>query len=197
MKNAFKLFDFMGTPVYLKHWFFALLIFVNFDVSIFISAFIAILIHELAHTYVAKKFNHSVDHVFLSLFAGGAIINTTYSSYRDTILIVGAGPVSNLILALLSFPFHNIPFMATFFNVNIILFIFNMLPIFPMDGGRISKAICQSLTKPSLGRKINGVIGIICSLLLVIFAMYSAWYIMAIFAVFFIYLNYKEVTQLY
>lgn len=46
MKNAIKLFDFEGTPVYLKYWFFILLL---LGIDKFISIFIAVLVHELAH----------------------------------------------------------------------------------------------------------------------------------------------------
>ena len=97
MKNSFKLFDFMGTPVYLKYWFFILfaILFMQYDfntsLDYFLSIFVAVLVHELAHTVVAKKFNHYVEHVYLDLLNGAAAIDTTYSPYNQTILIVAAG----------------------------------------------------------------------------------------------------------
>ena len=71
------------------------------------------------------------------------------------------------------------------------------MPIYPMDGGRICKAICQWMTKPSIGRKINGYISIICSSLLFIVSIMTSNVIMAIFAAFFIFLSYKEIEQKY
>jgi Zn-dependent protease len=201
MKNSFKLFDFMGTPVYLKYWFFLFLI---FGINIFVTFFIAVLVHELAHTYVAKKFNLPVSSVVLDFLAGSAGIDTTYTPYNQTILISVAGPISNLILSgfgwlLLSGGEDTFlaSFLLTFTSYNFILFIFNILPIYPMDGGRISKAICQSLTKPSIGRKINGYITIITTLLLFTFSIYSSMYIIAIFCLFFIYIGYTEIKQKY
>ena len=96
MKNSFKLFDFMGTPVYLRYWFF---LFLLFGVNTFVTFFIAVLVHELAHTYVARKFNLPVSSVVLDFLAGSAGIDTTYTPYGQTILIAVAGPVSNLLLS--------------------------------------------------------------------------------------------------
>ena len=199
MKNSFKLFDFMGTPVYLKYWVFALfaILFMQYDFNTsldwFLSIFAAVLIHELAHTAVAKKLNHYVEHVYLDVFNGAAAIDTTYSPYNQTILIVAAGPLSNLILYFIGSYLG----LDIFAQVNMFLFIFNILPIYPMDGGRICKAICQWITKPSIGRKINGYISIICSSLLFIFSIMTVNIIMALFAVFFIFLSYKEIEQKY
>jgi len=202
MKNAFKLFDFMGTPVYLKYWFF---LFLLFGINTFVTFFIAVLVHELAHTFVAKKFNLPVSTVVLDFLAGSAGIDTTYTPYGQTILVSVAGPLSNLILSGLGWLLLNnggsttfmASFLVTFVSYNFILFLFNILPIYPMDGGKISKAICQWFTKPSIGRKISGVISVICSVLLLVFSLYSSMYILAIFCLLFIYMGYTEIKQKY
>jgi stage IV sporulation protein FB len=189
----------MGTPVYLKYWFFILfaLLFMQYDfntsLNYFVSIFVAVLVHELAHTVVAKKFNHYVEHVYLDLLNGAAAIDTTYSPYNQTILIVAAGPISNLILYFIGSYLG----LDVFAQINMFLFIFNILPIYPMDGGRICKAICQWLTKPSIGRKINGCISIVASVLLFILSIMTANVIMALFAALFVFLSYKEIEQKY
>lgn len=205
MKNAFKLFDFMGTPVYLKYWFFILLPLFMLQsggfteqgfltgLDWFLSIFVTVLVHELAHTAVAKKFNHYVEHVYLDLLNGAAAIDTTYSPYNQTILIVAAGPLSNLVL----FFIGSYLGLDIFAQVNMFLFIFNILPIYPMDGGRICKAICQWVTKPSIGRKINGYISIFFSSLLFIVSIMTSSILMALFAALFIFLSYKEIEQKY
>ena len=199
MKNSFKLFDFMGTPVYLKYWFFILfaILFMQYDfntsLDYFLSIFVAVLVHELAHTVVAKKFNHYVEHVYLDLLNGAAAIDTTYSPYNQTILIVAAGPLSNLALWFIGSYLG----LDIFAQINMFLFIFNILPIYPMDGGRICKAICQWLTKPSIGRKINGCISIVASGLLFILSIMTTSVIMALFATLFVFLSYKEIVQKY
>jgi len=145
MKNSFKLFDFMGTPVYLTYWFF---LFLFFGINVFVTFFIAVLVHELAHTFVAKKFNIPVDNVCLDFLVGSASIDTTYTPYKQTILVSIVGPLSNLLLSGLGWLLLNnggadtflASFLLTFTSYNFILFLFNILPIYPMDGGRISKA---------------------------------------------------------
>jgi len=202
MKNSFKLFDFMGTPVYLKYWFF---LFLLFGINTFVTFFIAVLVHELAHTFVAKKFNIPVSNIILDFLAGSAGIDTTYTPYGQTILVSLAGPVSNLLLSglgllLLSNGLSTTfmgSFLFTFMSYNFILFLFNILPIYPTDGGRISKAICQWLTKPAIGRKINGYITIICSILLLMASLYLGGYVMAILCFIFIYMGYTEIKQKY
>jgi stage IV sporulation protein FB len=167
----------------------------NVALNWFISIFGAVLLHELAHTFAAKKLNHYVEYVYVDIFNGAAMIDTTYSSYRDTLLIVGAGPLSNLLLYLSS---SFIPGLEIFSEVNLLLFIFNILPIYPMDGGRITKVICQWLTKPSIGRKINGYISIVASSVLLLFSLlvYKSLF-MVVFSGLFIYYSYLEIKQKY
>jgi stage IV sporulation protein FB len=195
----------MGTPVYVKYWFFILLpLFIiqsggfteqGFLTGLdwFLSIFVAVLLHELAHTAIAKKLNYSVDHVYLDVFNGAAAIDTTYLPYKDTIRIVVAGPLSNLVLYFIGCYLE----LDIFSSVNLFLFVFNILPIYPMDGGRICKAICQWITKPSIGRRINGYISIVCSMLLFTFSIMSTNLIMIIFSVLFIFYSYKEIEQKY
>lgn len=198
MKNAFKLFDFMGTPVYLKYWFF---IFLLAGPAIFFALLISVLIHELAHTHVATKRGYKVDHVFIDFLVGGASIDVERLSYKDTILISVVGPLSNLVLSMLGYTYTlyigDSGFVALFTTMNFYFFVLNMLPIFPMDGGRISKAIIQSITKPTIGRKINGFLSIVASVALIVYSVVNSLYILAIFSVLFIFVAYTEIKQKY
>lgn len=207
MSNAFKLFDFMKTPVYLRYWFFAILLFVGFDISLFISIFISVLVHELAHTYVAKKLNYHVSSVALDVFYGSAQVDSSYQyRHKHSLLIVGAGPLSNLLLfgicfiALLYFPDNK--FIMDLSFVNILLFVFNILPIYPMDGGRISKSlICLALDKMGIvkankkGKMYNGVLSLFTSVALMIFCINAKMFILALFSIAFIYFSYLEITN--
>lgn len=202
MKNSFKLFDFMGTPVYLKYWFF---LFLLFGINEFIIFFISILIHELAHTYTAIKLKRPVENVCLDFLFGSAKINTDDSNYKDIILISIAGPLSNLVLFVISYLIVDFidsdifiyGFLKLFLFYNLLMFIGNMLPIYPIDGGRIIKAICQWTTNPTIGRKISGTISIISSIILLIFSLYLSMYILSIFCLLFIYLGYNELKEKY
>jgi len=119
MKQSFKLFNFVGSPVELSYWFF--LLFLILPVPTVIAVFISILIHELSHAYVADRLGWSVSGIKIDLFTGSAAIDTNIHE-RDSIPVVAAGPLSNLALAIVSifiglfFPYN---FLVTMVVVNI------------------------------------------------------------------------------
>lgn len=174
MNNAFKLFDFMGIPVYLKYWFFLLLL---GGPIFFLAILSAILLHELGHAYVAKKLGHSVGRVYINILHVAAEIDTSRTSHIETIYIVFAGPLVNLLLFTIGFLIINtgfidgtllFEFLSKSNQFNLILFIFNLLPIFPMDGGRISKSIFSILLGDRVGKYRAGILSIITCILLIL-----------------------------
>jgi stage IV sporulation protein FB len=207
MENAFKLFDFMGTPVYLKYWFFAILLFIGFDISLFIAIFVAVMVHELSHTFIARKFNYFVSAVHLDLFYGAAQVDTAYQyRHNHSLMIVGAGPLSNLIMlgigTLILIQFPDLKFIIDLNKINWLLFIFNILPIYPLDGGRMTKAFfCLLLGKintPQANKKgkfYNGILSMVTSIALLIFCLISSLFLLAIFSLLFIYMSYQEIID--
>lgn len=209
MNNAFKLFDFKGTPVYLKYWFFMLLL---AGPIFFVSILIAVLIHELAHAYVGKLLGCNVNRVYIDILYGAAEIDMSRTSNKDDILIVAAGPLSNLLLFGLGYLCVNsgyvdsgilLDFFNKFNQLNLILFIFNILPIFPMDGGRISKSIFSILFGNRIGKYRAGILSIITCFLLcfICFGLIPDFFntgmfpnpIIGIFSLFLLFLSYKEI----
>lgn len=199
MKTSFKLFDFAGAPVEMSIWFFIL--FLWFPIPTVASIFISVLIHELAHAWVANKRGWRVFRVKLDLFTGSAAIDTNIPE-RDSIPVVLAGPLSNLILAISCIPLSIIleetglsPFLNTLFIINILMFIFNMLPIFPMDGGRILKDFLF-LKMPSnrrLAKNIAGYTSLVFSTALLIYSVVTFSVILIIFSLLFVYTALVEV----
>lgn len=197
MKFTYKLFDFMGSAVNLRLWFLLLLAFV--PVADFFAIFIAVLIHELAHVYVAKKLNYRVGSVNIDLFYGSAETGII-SNHKDNILISAAGPISNLILMTVAFLikmvlpigiFHT--FMDAMVNINCILFIFNIIPIFPMDGGRISKSVLSMLFGNMKGAFYNGILSLVLSVIMFLVSVTCGLVVLAIFSLLFAYISYKEI----
>jgi len=133
----FKLFTFQGTPVNLNLLF--LIIFIITPIPIAVSIFISVILHEMAHAFVANRRGYRVYGIEVGLFSGSASIDSNIHE-RDSIPITAAGPISNLTLyfigMLISFVYPN-TFIDSFMMVNLLLFVFNILPIYPMDGGRI------------------------------------------------------------
>jgi len=195
MKTSFKLFDFLGTPVELSFWFF--LLFLWMPVSWVIAIFISVLIHELAHAYVAIRKGWQVYGVRVDLFTGSAAVDTNIHE-RDSIPVVAAGPLSNLALSVISIPLYLIfaetnpvfaNFINVFFVVNIFMFFFNILPIYPMDGGRLLKDFLFLKMKNNrrLAKKIAGSVSLLFSVALLVYSISVMATIMILFSALFIY----------
>ncbi len=117
-----------------------LCIFFNFA-QLFFSYLIGIILHELGHAYVAKKLGYKLKNI--SFLPFGAELNIKQKFFKNhEILIAIAGPIVNVLLILIGlaicwlFPITYF-YLSDFVFANFIIFIFNMLPIYPLDGGRI------------------------------------------------------------
>jgi Zn-dependent protease len=161
------------------------------------AIFLSILVHELAHAFVANRLGYNVRQIYIDLFYGAAEIDLDHCPERDSIQIVGAGPISNLLLAVASFGLYagtGIPFLTEMIVVNVVLFIFNILPIYPMDGGRILRSFLM-MKMPSNRRqakKISDWVSLVFSIALLGYCISTSAWIMAIFSLLFIYFALKE-----
>lgn len=193
MKQSFKLFNFVGSPVELSYWFF--LLFLILPVPTVIAVFISILIHELSHAYVADRLGWMVSGIKIDLFTGSAAIDTNIHE-KDSIPVVAAGPLSNLALAIVSifigvfFPYN---FLVTMVVVNILLFLFNILPIYPMDGGRILRdTLYLKLKNRRKSVRISAVVSLITTALVLFYAISTFSVILIIFCLLFGYMALKD-----
>ena len=111
---------------------------------------ISILLHELAHSLVAQKYGLVVTEIELYIFGGVSKIEKEPETPKSEIVIAAVGPLSSLIIG---FAFLLIIFLTpitlpavifvSFFYTgisNIGLGLFNLIPAFPIDGGRIMRA---------------------------------------------------------
>jgi Zn-dependent protease/predicted transcriptional regulator len=117
--------------------------------------FASILFHELSHSVVAGAYKIRVDSITLFVFGGVARIGQDASKAIQEFNIAIAGPIASLFLggvfyALTKFfPYGTmVGALATWLaEINVILAVFNLLPGFPLDGGRIFRAIVWGITK--------------------------------------------------
>jgi Zn-dependent protease/predicted transcriptional regulator len=110
----------------------------------------SILIHELAHSIVAQKYGLKVSEIELYLFGGVSKIEEEPTTPKSEILISIVGPLSSLviggifvaILILIPISLPTFIFIILFYTgiTNIGLALFNLIPAFPIDGGRILRA---------------------------------------------------------
>jgi len=134
MKTDYELFKISGIPVSISLWFLLLLPLTGFNLPFVIAIFIAVLGHELGHALTAQKLGYGSYGINIGLFAGSAQVDFNMHP-RDNIKVVAAGPLVNLALGILTLNFG----FDNFTYVNFFLFIFNILPVYPMDGGHLLK----------------------------------------------------------
>ena len=111
--------------------------------------------HELAHSYVAQRYQLTIESITLFIFGGVARIKAEAATPWDEFLIAVVGPIASLVVAALAWLGSLVigqgsgPMGAVFFYVasaNAILAVFNLIPGFPLDGGRVLRAIIWGVT---------------------------------------------------
>jgi Zn-dependent protease len=123
-----------------------------------VGLFVSVALHELGHSVVAMSKGIRVREILLLPIGGIAQLERMTSRPRDELHIAIAGPLTSLAVALVFYAAaHLIALMglaslalvlATLAAVNLVLAVFNMLPAFPMDGGRVLRAAMT----PRIGR---------------------------------------------
>lgn len=131
---------------------------------------LAVFLHEMGHYIVAKHYGYQVDAMLFAVYGAGLQTNNAYKA-KDDIKISLAGPLVNFALIILSVTFWWIVpslylFTYDFVICNIVVMVFNLLPIYPLDGGRILLAV---LPKKYNKDKVLKVSHIICFILGIVF----------------------------
>lgn len=116
-----------------------------------VGLFISIIFHELTHSLVARRYGISMKEITLFIFGGVAQMEEDPPHPRAEFMIAIVGPLSSCFLGLLSLLAFNLGVKAgwpvTVTGVlsylswlNMILAVFNLIPAFPLDGGRILRS---------------------------------------------------------
>jgi Zn-dependent protease/predicted transcriptional regulator len=131
--------------------------------------FISVLLHELSHALVGRRFGVSIRRITLFMFGGMAHMENEPPSWRAELMMALAGPLMSFALgilfgslaSLIAGPIELDPedpgralsalgpaatLLAWLAPINIILGAFNLVPGFPLDGGRVLRAIMWGVT---------------------------------------------------
>ncbi len=104
--------------------------------EIYFYFFVFVLLHELSHIFMAKKFGLSIKKIIITPIGQIALIDNVEKLHLyKKLLVVSIGVIVNLILATI-FNIYTNEKMQLMRNINLSIAFFNCLPIFPLDGGR-------------------------------------------------------------
>jgi Zn-dependent protease len=174
-----------------------------FMVFIF-SLFTCVVLHELGHALSARYFGIETRDIILSPIGGLARLSSMPDQARQELIIALAGPLVNVIIAILLWVYiyffveiswdeialdGDLPSFAIYFwpiltLYNIILVVFNLIPAFPMDGGRVLRALLSYRFSRVRATRIAMWIGRIISLGFVFLGFYIGSFTLPIIAVF-------------
>lgn len=111
--------------------------------------FASVLLHELSHSLVGRHYGMEISGITLFIFGGVARLKSEPRSPRVELLMTLAGPAMSLLLALLFWAASSLPglgppgavLLGYLSFINLGLALFNLLPGFPLDGGRVVRAL--------------------------------------------------------
>jgi Zn-dependent protease/CBS domain-containing protein len=115
-----------------------------------VGLFVGVVLHELGHSLVARSFGYPIESITLWLFGGIAQLEELPEDWKEELAIALAGPVVSVALgAVVYLAFAAVPasqdavrfVLGYLAMLNVALAAFNLLPAFPMDGGRVLRAL--------------------------------------------------------
>ena len=130
---------------------FLLLVLLGFLTGKFVLIFnylCALILHELAHALVAVRAGYSLKLIKLDVFGLSIELNERIDD-KDCFKINIAGPIFNLLLCVICMAMYwlipsSYGYLNTFCFCNLVLAIFNLLPVYPLDGGKIFRGLIKS-----------------------------------------------------
>jgi Zn-dependent protease len=178
-----------------------------FGLFLLTEIFVCVVGHELAHGFLALRYGLVVHDITLLPIGGVARIEHSLISPRKEAMIALAGPTVNLVIAVGLLPLvfvmlisrHISSPIATLglveetgfsgmlihlFLANIMLALFNLLPAFPMDGGRVLRAVLSVVSSRVVATRVSVLLGQAFALLLVVAGFYTRDVVLPMVAIF-------------
>ncbi|WP_256393318.1 site-2 protease family protein [Natronoarchaeum rubrum] len=168
-----------------------------------LGLFVGVLLHELGHSLVARRFGFPIDSITLWIFGGVASFTEMPEDWRQEFAIAIAGPIVSVLVGVACYGlFVAVPpagggarFVLGYLAVlNVVLAVFNLLPAFPMDGGRILRALLARTRPYARATSIAAEVGKFFAVLLGLVGLFS-FNILMIGIAFFVYIAASSESQ--
>lgn len=174
--------ELFGIPVFLDvSTLFLLFFFVGMTDSLLLDVvcaallLVSIVAHELGHSLTARTFGYGTRDITLSVIGGCASLTGIPRKAWQEFLTAVAGPLVSFMVAVVAFfasSFCPMPFLAAALYVtaiiNFSLGAFNLLPGFPMDGGRIFRSVARLFTTRARATYVAMIVGRVAAALLIL-----------------------------
>jgi Zn-dependent protease/CBS domain-containing protein len=166
-----------------------------------LGLFLGVLLHEFGHSLVAMRYGFEIESITLWLFGGVARFTEIPEDWKQEFTIAVAGPIVSVLIGVVSYVgFVALPlgdpalFVLGYLALtNVALAVFNMLPGFPMDGGRVLRALLARNRPHARATQIAAEVGKVFAFLLGIFGLFANLFLVAL--AFFIYMGASSEAQ--
>lgn len=133
---------------------------------------VSVVLHEYGHYFMARHLGYETNGILFSVYGAGLNTNNAYK-IKDDIKISLSGPLVNLGLIILIVCFWwIIPstyyFTYDLFVSNLVIMLYNLIPIYPLDGGRVIVALLSGNVNKRRVMKVNSIICFIFGMLFLI-----------------------------
>lgn len=213
MRGSLKIARIAGIGIYI-HWTFALLIGyvlalhlgagetlqVAFKgLLLVIMVFCCVLLHELGHALAARRFGILTRDITMLPIGGVARLERIPREPRQELIVAAAGPAVNVVIATLlaaalKMTYGAIPLdyvedvhgnlWAQLMVANVFIVVFNLVPAFPMDGGRILRALLAMRIEYARATKIAARLGQALAVVFGLLALYNQHLVLVFIAIF-------------
>lgn len=179
----------------------------GFGVSLMVLLFACVTLHEFGHALVAQRYGIPVREIILLPIGGVALLGRNPDKPMQELLIALAGPAVNVViaialglyLALYAAAGNMTPqafveltvagpswmtLLVWLFNANVVIVLFNMIPAFPLDGGRVLRALLGFVMPWGRATAVAATTGQVMAVLLGLGALLIGNMILAVIAIF-------------
>lgn len=174
-------------------------------VAVLLSAFFCVVLHELGHALTARRYGIQTQDIIILPIGGVARLERLPEDPREELIVAFAGPLTSAVIAFLlgmglliativsrynfnfalsQTGFWTFDYWFVLCIINLIFVIFNLIPAFPMDGGRVLRSILAMKLGKIRGTKIAAGTGQIIAVVFAGIGIYTADWILVIVAAF-------------